>query len=202
MEPVKNIPICALCTHTPICKNQPQESCPYLQLKEDKKSPEQKSPKVGRVKPKRSILRTIKLVMIWIVVIISIIAAFVVGRVSTYPRLVSLIPSVSQPVKPGLSPEDVVYKFYRYARLHEVDNLMSVSHPELVEEHNWRLTDIINDGPTRLAGLQEVKIVSVQAEETALATISLLINEHTHSMKVSLKKHQGEWRVVDFDGYW
>jgi len=158
--------------------------------------------KVDNVKPKRSILRTMKLIIIWIVVIISIITAFIAGRLSTYPRFVSLVPSISQPVTPGLSPEDIVYKFYRYARLHEVDNLMAVSHPELVAERNWRLTNIINDGPERLAGLQEVKILNVQTEETSLATISLLINDHTHTMKVKLKKHQGEWRVVDFDGYW
>lgn len=34
MATTENTSICVLCAHAPICKNQPQQSCPHFQLKE------------------------------------------------------------------------------------------------------------------------------------------------------------------------
>jgi hypothetical protein len=132
----------------------------------------------------------------------SIIAAFIAGRYSTHPKLVSKLPTLSEPVEPGLSPEEVIHKFYDYSRLHEVDNLTQLIHPDFIEQHNYRLTSWINYAPTSLADLKEITLLSIQTEESATATVSLVVKEKNESGTIKLKKHDGEWRILDFSRYY
>jgi len=197
--------ICTLCAHIPICKHQPQQSCSYFQSKIEKKN-ELSSKNTASDKPKKSrwrkILRGVIICFILSVFFIGVIVAFIAGRYSTHPRLVSMVPEISKPVEAGLSPEDVIYKFYRYSRLHEVDNLTQLIHPELIEQSNYQLTSWINYAPGSLADLKEIKILSIQTEESATATISLVIKERNESGHITLRKHDGEWRILNFTKYY
>jgi hypothetical protein len=199
MNKSESLPMCVLCTHTPICKNQPQQSCPYFQLKEEKKPPKPESNDVEQPKPRESFWKTTKTILVLLVVLSGIVLGFAAGRYSTKPRIVSQIPSVSKPVAPGLSPEDVIYKFYRYAQLHEVNNLTAVCHPELLEKRNSYLMSLLNNAPRTLADLEEINILNLQTEETATATVSLDLKERNKLEKIQLKKHDGEWRILSFN---
>lgn len=189
--------ICGLCAHAPICKNQPQQSCPYFQLKEGKKEYNPKPHDTIPIKSKRSVVQTIKRVLIGIGILAAVIVALIGGRYSTMPRFVSQVHIVSTPVKSGLSQEDVVFEFYNAVRLHDKERLISLIHPEVLEERNWRLTSLLNS--PLFEKLEEVNILNIQSEETALATTSLVINERSNAGRIQMKKYQGEWRVFEFN---
>jgi hypothetical protein len=194
MEPVKKT-FCDLCAHLPICKHAPQESCPHIELKEPQ------TPKIEKPQPKqkRSAWRTIWISFLWLLVFVALALSFVAGRLSLHPWIVSKLPAVSRPVPSGSSPEEVVRQFFLAAREHDTQKLIACAHPDLMKTPS-DLNELIDRGPALLSPLKELQIVDLTIEERAGLGIILLMNDgQADSGEISLKREQGEWKILNFD---
>ena len=72
--------------------------------------------------------------------------------------------------------ESEVRPVFRIMQMTEYNIQSRVYHPEFIEKRNYNLTYLINNGPKRLADLREVKILSMQMEETATATVGVVLH--------------------------
>lgn len=192
MEPEKNVSVCILCAHTPICKNQPQQSCPYLQLKEKKPPIELQAP----AKPNRSFWRTSWRWCVRIAVVICMLLSFMAGRFSLHPRFVSIIPNIPRAIPPEMSPEQVVKELFEAMQHRDTDRALAVSHPDLKTDNYW-LLDLIEDGQT--ADIREIKIVNL-AESVIVSVVLIGERSTIDHGDIVLKKYQGEWRIANLSG--
>jgi hypothetical protein len=192
--------ICDLCAHLPICKHTPQQSCSFWAQKELKKPLEPKA----QVTPKRSFLHTLWRWCVRIAVVLCIILSFVAGVLVTWygfaPRIVSLVPKISQPVEPGAPPDEIITQFFQAERMADREKLLTLMHPDVIRDASHIVTDLLNNSD-RIRALREIKILDVtMPEETATAVVSITTDDgQAISGQIALKKHQGEWRILDFD---
>jgi len=194
----QNTPVCSLCAHTPICKNQPQQSCPYLQLKDDRKR-EGVKPSGAPARPRKIFWQNIWTWCVRVMIAACMVLAFLAGRFSAHPRIVSKLPTMSRPIEPGAPPEDIIRQFFQAVRLHDVQKVMALCHPEFIQERNWQIADMLDSGPEALASVGEIMILNIMIDETALVTLSIHAGNETETGEMLLKKYQNEWRVVDVD---
>lgn len=203
MEPAKNVSLCTLCAHAPICKNQPQQSCPYLQLKPDQKKCAQSKTKEATAKPpKKSFLHILWTVFSWCVVLVCIVIAFLAGRFSTYPRIISLVPKASSSVQESsLTPEQATQQLFKAAQQGDDNQILSLCHPDFIKDNLYKIRDLMESAPQLFPHLREIKILNIRLEETATVVFSFVATDEkfSDSGKLLFRKHQGQWLVVDLD---
>lgn len=133
------------------------------------------------------------------VIAACLVLSFIAGRFSAHPRIVSKLPTISGPVEPGEPPEEIIRQFIQAVRMHDVQKVMALGHPELIQEDAWRLTDVVNSGQEVFDKVKTFTILDIRTDETAIVTMSFETDEGTDTEEILLKKYQNEWRIVDFD---
>lgn len=203
MESKQSLPVCALCTHTPICKNQPQQSCPYFLLKSDPvKRPKTEPKEIPPPPPKKSFFRKLWRVCLWVIVMSLMGGAFAAGRFSTRPDIVSLIPPHTVTPIPGASPDQVVQHFFQAVQQKDVPGALALCHPDLIKDDgddiaaNVKREELYKYQPFNT---QKVEILKVEIEESARVIVTMTgKNGYTKGETFELRKHQGQWLIRDF----
>ena len=199
MDQKKTPSICTLCAHTPICKNQPQQSCPYLLLKDQKRaSVEQKDP----IKPKTSFWRKLRRMLLCFGVVILMIAAFVAGRISLHPQISPFIPNLTQPqpLTPEDTPDRLVHYYFEAVKHSDMTRVLELFDTREVKSHGEYLVSEATQLAEVLPTLLNVQILKVETEATAAVFVNLVdLQNRTETGTFRLKMIDGQWRIVNCD---
>ena len=191
MEPTQNPTICSKCALTPICKNQPQASCSYFELKGELKKSAIVAPK-----PKKSPWWKLWALVLGVLVLGLMIGAFYLGRLSMAPHVVSLLPKISRPVVTGMAPEDVVKAFLLAGQAGDDRRVLALCQPEILTVQQQNVIDFIQEAPHDLADVREIKMLT--RDDRSRVDFAFVKNDgRILSAGLWLKEYQGEWRIFD-----
>ena len=199
MEQKKPLSICALCAHAPICKNPPQQSCPHLLVKDQKRSPvERKDP----VKPKTSFWRKLRRMLLCFGVVILMIAAFAAGRISLHPQISPFIPNLTppQPLTPEDTPDRLVHYYFDAVKRSDMTRVLELFDTSEVKSHGEHFVSEATQLAEVLPTLLNIQILKVETEATATVFVNLVDNQNrTETGTFRLKMIDGQWRIVNCD---
>lgn len=196
----KNPPsLCTLCAHAPICKYPPQQSCPHLLLKDQKRSQiERKDP----VKPKTSFWRKLRRMLLCVGVVILMIAAFAAGRISLHPQISPFIPHITppQPLTPEDTPDRLVHEYFEAVKRSDMTRILELFDAREIKGHGEHFVNEATDLAEVLPTLLNIQILKVETEATATVFVNLVdIQNRTETGTFRLKIIDGQWRIVSCD---
>lgn len=195
MESTPNLAICSKCALTPICKNQPQQSCSYFQLKGEpvksaiiyKKAP---------MKPLAFLGRLLYTLLMWFVVLALMAGAFFVGRASQTPQFQSLLPQVDPPSV--LDPPDkIVERVFTAAAVGNVEQVISYFHPASLSRYWAAYNEQVKGTAGIFAPYKQVSVIQAENEDAVTLLVSVTeLAGVKRSYSIALKKHQGQWKIM------
>ena len=196
----KNPPsLCTLCAHAPICKYPPQQSCPHLLLKDQKRAQiERKAP----VKPKTSFWRKLRRMLLCFGVVILMIAAFAAGRISLHPQISPFIPNIipHQPLTPEDTPDRLVHEYFEAVKRSDMTRVLELFDAREVKNHGEYWVSEATQLAELLPTLLNIQILKVETEATATVFVNLVdLQNRTETGKFRLKMVNGQWRIVNCD---
>lgn len=204
MESKKPLSICIKCAHTPICKNQPQPSCSYFSLKPDPSTRPKPEPKTSvSPSPQKSFLRRLWTWCLWVLVIGLMIGSFLAGQYSVRTQIVtSLIPPQTAPPNPNATPDQVVQHFFESLIHKDTQGILSACHPDMNSYKKAEFVEYARGNHPDVT-YTAIEIVSQELDESAKVMLTYTLKNRDYQKPrsrtgyVLLKKHQGQWMILD-----
>ena len=133
-----------------------------------------------------------------LLILVGIAGAFLVGRLSMHPKIISLIPTVSPAPPSELSPDKLVQQYFTTNQSNDMSQVLALFSADTVKTRGEYLVRRATFLAQTFSSIQEIKILKLETEETAQVMVSVMNKQGSSQVgEFRLQKDQGEWRLVD-----